>query len=434
MAPVLVCQENGRNFYGYLRLLRLPSQQQQQHANQLEVEDNYANEELFVVDSDQNKQGTKKGQKFFAHLTMVETNCSRVVRAQIDSASTCNTIPLGILYQLFPNIKIDKIKAAIQTYGNQKIKPLGKVTLCCERKGKLHLLDFLVVDVPQGKPPLLSGRDAQFLGYLDIHADEIHSLDKVNNSEMMSSTKHQQNQNIPVKGKSPEFSKSLRLGKLTKEYVLGKPLGAPMHIEMDPNIRPVHAPRRRIPVARVQRVNEALERLCEDGVIAPVTQPTDWLSNMLIKGKPNGKLRICIEPSQTINRAIKRPIYTIPTIEEKLPHLTKAKVFTIVDVSDAFHNVFLDEPSFLLTTFQGPNGRYRYLRMPFGISSGPEEYQRRQQQFLEGLEGVINIADDICVYGCGDTEEEANEDHDKNLITLLNRCRKRDLRLSAKKI
>ena len=118
-----------------------------------------------------------------------------------------------------PNIKIDKIKAAIQTYGNQKIKPLGKVTLCCERKGKLHLLDFLVVDVPQGKPPLLSGRDAQFLRYLDIHADEIHSLDKVNNSEMMSSTKHQQNQNIPVKGKSPEFSKSPRLGKLTKELV-----------------------------------------------------------------------------------------------------------------------------------------------------------------------------------------------------------------------
>ena len=77
-----------------------------------------------------------------------------------------------------------------------------------------------------------------------------------------------------------------------------------MHIEMDPNIRPVHAPRRRIPVARVQRVNEALERLCEDSIISPVTQPTDWLSNMLIKEKPNGKLRICIDPSQTINRAL----------------------------------------------------------------------------------------------------------------------------------
>ena len=98
----------------------------------------------------------------------------------------------------------------------------------------------------------------------------------------MSSTKHQQNHNIPVKGKSPEYSKSPRLEKLTKEYVLGhykdilkagkgKPLDAPMHIEMDPNIRSVHGPRCCIPVPRVQRVNGALERLCEHGFIAPVT-------------------------------------------------------------------------------------------------------------------------------------------------------------------
>ena len=95
------------------------------------------------------------------------------------------------------------------------------------------------------------------------------------------------------------------------------------------------------------------------------------------KEKPNGKLRICINRSQTINKAIKRSKYTILTIEEKLPLLTKAKVFTIVDVSEAFHTIVLDKKSSLLTTFQGPNGPYCYNRMPFGIVSGPEEYQRR---------------------------------------------------------
>lgn len=135
------------------------------------------------------------------------------------------------------------------------------------------------------------------------------------------------------------------MGELTKEFVLehydkvfqpgrGNLLGALMHIEMDPDIRPVHAPRRCIPIAKIQRVNEALEKFCEERVIVPVTQPTNWLLNMLIKEKPNGKLRICIDPSQTINKAIKHPIYTIPTIEEKLPFLTKAKVFTIVDMSE----------------------------------------------------------------------------------------------------
>ena len=141
-----------------------------------------------------------------------------------------------------------------------------------------------------------------------------------------------------------------------------------------------------------------MKRLCEKGIIRPVTQPTDWLSNMLVKEKPNGKLRICIDPSQTINKTIKRPKYTIPTIKENLPLLTKAKVFAFVDVSAAFHTIVLDEKSSMLVTFQGPNGRYCYNRMPFGIASGSEKYQRRQHEFLDGLRGVINIADDIWVY------------------------------------
>ena len=65
----------------------------------------------------------------------------------------------------------------------------------------------------------------------------------------------------------------------------------------------------------------------------PVRQPTDSLSNILVEEKPLGKIRICIDPSQTINRAIRRPKYTIPAIEEKLPLLTNAKVFTIVKSS-----------------------------------------------------------------------------------------------------
>ena len=72
-------------------------------------------------------------------------------------------------------------------------------------------------------------------------------------------------------------------------------------------------------------------------------------------------------------------------------------------------------------------------RMPFGIASGPEEYQRRQHEFLDGLNGIINIADDICVYGCGDTKEEADTDHDRNLTHLLEKYNEHDLRLPTRK-
>ena len=72
--------------------------------------------------------------------------------------------------------------------------------------------------------------------------------------------------------------------------------------------------------------------------------------------------------------------------------------------------------------------------MPFGISSGPEEYQGRQHEFLHGLPGVINIANDICILGCGDTTKEANVDHDSDLLCLLDKCNDYDLHLSAKKL
>ena len=127
---------------------------------------------------------------------------------------------------------------------------------------------------------------------------------------------------------------------------------------------------------------------------------------------------------------MRRPKYTIPTIEEKLPLLTNAKVFTIVDVAEPFHTIELDKESSLLTTFQRPTGSYCYTRVPFGIASKPEEYQRRKHEFLDGF----NNAYDICVFGCGNSKEEADLDHDKTLTSLLEKCSKQDLRLSAKEI
>ena len=138
-----------------------------------------------------------------------------------------------------------------------------------------------------------------------------------------------------------------------------------------------------------------------------------------------------MDPVRTFNKAIKRPLYPMPTLEENLHKLVNAKRFTLVDALVGFTQVSLDDKSSLLTTMLTPIGRVRWLRLPFGISSAPEEFQRRQREVLEG---VINIADDILIYGCGDTQEEADKDHDKNLIDLLERCKERSLKLNPEKL
>ena len=81
-----------------------------------------------------------------------------------------------------------------------------------------------------------------------------------------------------------------------------------------------------------------------------------------------------------------------------------------------------------------PFGRYRWLRLPFGIKTAPEEYKRRIHESLQNLNCIEDIVDDILCMGEGDTYENAVEDHDKNLIALLKRCREKNIKLNSKKL
>lgn len=135
------------------------------------------------------------------------------------------------------------------------------------------------------------------------------------------------------------------------------------------------------------------------------------------------KFKICLDPSITINKAIQVPKHPIPRFEDILPHLNGAKCFSVADAMSGFTNTLLDNESSLFTTFYTPFGRYRWLRLPYGVSRGPEEYHGRQQEALGTLKGVCNIADDILIYRCGETHEQAEKDHVENLYHFFVRMR-----------
>ena len=118
-----------------------------------------------------------------------------------------------------------------------------------------------------------------------------------------------------------------------------------------------------------------------------------------------------------------------------LSRLTGPKVATIISSPWFFHPVLSElwEVSFLIT-FWGPKGLYRWMRLPFGVSSAPKEFQRCLQHVLHGLTGVAVIADDILVYGIGKTMEEARLNHNENLVQLLHRAREQHLKLNKDKM
>ena len=179
-----------------------------------------------------------------------------------------------------------------------------------------------------------------------------------------------------------------------------------------------------------QPLREHLDDLVKRDVIERVNGPTEWVSALVVVAKPNGKIRLCLDP-RPLNKALKRCHHPIPTIDDVLPELSNAKVFTKVDCSNGYWQVKLDDESSLLTTFNTPFGRFKWKRMPFGISPAGEIFQQRLDQTIEDLEGVRTVADDILITGNGATLEEAMADHDLKIKRLFERCRAKQSKSSS---
>ena len=88
----------------------------------------------------------------------------------------------------------------------------------------------------------------------------------------------------------------------------------------------------------------------------------------------------------------------MPTTEETLAKVSGAKVVSKLDANSGFWQRKLSEDSKLLTTFITPWGRYCFTRLPFGVSSAPEHFQKSMERILERLQGVVCQVDDILLF------------------------------------
>ena len=213
-------------------------------------------------------------------------------------------------------------------------------------------------------------------------------------------------------------------------------LGTPLSLTLNPDIKPIQAAPHRFSAPKLPIIKEALDKLIHTGQMVRVNEPTPWISNMIVRERPAtatkpAKVRIRLDPSQRVNKAIIRPVYPIATLEENIHRFHQANVFSTFDIRDAFQTIKLTEESSMLTTMHTP---YRWTRLPFGISFAPEEFQRRLHDILCGMDGIINIADDITVIGRGESLAAATIDHDRSVVELAERLSLHNLKLNSDKI
>ncbi|XP_011664712.2 uncharacterized protein K02A2.6-like [Strongylocentrotus purpuratus] len=334
----------------------------------------------------------------------------KAVDFQVDSGASANILPLRHLEGADYVLKPSKKKLMMWNEITMAIEGVSRVKMLNPKTKQKYSVEFIVVD--KDFTPLLGSTVSQHL-----------KLITVNNENF-----------IRVHAASSQKDKACKPEERYAEVFDGElgEMPGEVNLQVDKEVQPTILPPRRLPHAIKQKVKAELDRMVDREVIAKVTKPTSWVSQLVVAEKKNGDLRICIDP-RPLNKALKREHYPLPIVEDILPDLNQAKIFSKLDMSSAFWQVKLDEPSSHLTTFNTPFGRYRWRRLPFGTSASSEIFQQRLHQALEGLPGVICVADDILVYGKGTTMEEAIIDHDSKLEQLFQRCVEQHIKLNKEK-
>nr|KAG5701917.1 hypothetical protein BaRGS_014982 [Batillaria attramentaria] len=183
---------------------------------------------------------------------------------------------------------------------------------------------------------------------------------------------------------------------------------------------------RRVPFPLMDKVKKELHRMKENGIIEEITEPTEWCAGMVPVLKKSGEVRICTDLKK-LNSAVKRERYMMPTLEDVLQKLKGSAVYSKLDATSGFWQIPLDDSTARLTTFITPFGRYFYRRLPFGVSSAPEIFQRTMETILEVIDNVICYYDDILVF----SNNEA--DHEQHLERVTKKLKDARLKLNASK-
>lgn len=206
--------------------------------------------------------------------------------------------------------------------------------------------------------------------------------------------------------------------------------GEKFHITLTEGAKPfcVRTPRS-IPFAYRHKLKAELDLLLEQGIISPVTVPTEWCAPIVVAPKKNSdQIRMCVDLSH-LNKFVKRERYQSDSPAQAVADIAtdSAKIFTKLDALKGYHQCPLDEDSQLLTTFITPYGRFKYLRAPYGISSISEHYNRRMDEAFAGLLGYRRIVDDVVIY---DSNEDEHADHVRQ---FLQRCTDKKIALNKEK-
>ena len=167
-------------------------------------------------------------------------------------------------------------------------------------------------------------------------------------------------------------------------------------------------------------IDRECRRLLKEGIIENCQSP--WRAQVVVV-KRDGKKRLAIDYSQTINRFTLLDAFPLPNINDLVNEIAQFRVFSTVDLKSAYHQIPLKAEDRKYTAFEASGGLYQFTRLPFGVTNGVACFQRTIMQFIEEekLKGIFPYLDNITI--CGHSER----DHENNLQAFFEAAKRRNL-------
>ncbi|XP_065076057.1 uncharacterized protein K02A2.6-like [Ochlerotatus camptorhynchus] len=187
-----------------------------------------------------------------------------------------------------------------------------------------------------------------------------------------------------------------------------------MHYVRDCPSLQVFCSKRPVPFNTIPLVDAELTRLQSLGIITPFDF-SEWAAPIVAVRKPNGKVRICADYSTGLNEALEANHYPLPTPEEIFAQLNESTIFSIIDLSDAYLQVEVDEESKKFLTINTHRGLFQFNRLAPGLKSAPGTFQRLVDSMIADIPGVRSFLDNAIIFG------RTWEEHKASLDKLLQR-------------
>ena len=198
-------------------------------------------------------------------------------------------------------------------------------------------------------------------------------------------------------------------------------------LNVDPTMRPIRQKRRTFNTERYVIIEEEVQKLRKARFIQEIRYP-DWLANVVLVKKSNGKWRVCVDYTD-LNKACPKDSFPLPRIDQLVDATAGHELLTFMDAFSGYNQIQMYAPDRQKTAFITDRGLYCYKVMPFGLKNAGATYQRLvNKMFADQLGKTMEVyVDDMLV------KSKRSEDHVDDLRAAFRILRKYHMKLNPSK-